>query len=109
MLKIEELDVTSSLSDFRAKNFSKLKENFNLEIDRYGYVMKQISELKLNEKIKQSRLSIKNFSNSNISESQFSNDEEALQDDEKTKQLQIVNFDEELIKERDEDIKDIVK
>ena len=110
MVKIEEIGIINSsyLSELKERNLLKLKENFDSEIDRYGIVMKKISEMKLNEKIKQSRLSMKN-SNSNISDSQFSNDEEALQNEEKIKQLQIINYEEELVKEREEDVKEIVK
>lgn len=110
IIKIEETQITSTyLSDLKAKNLAKLKETFGQEIDRYGSVMKKISEMKLNEKIKQSRLSFKNASSSNLSESQYSNDEENIQNEEKLKQMQILNFEEELLKERDEDIKEIVK
>lgn len=109
-MKIEQTDVKSTyMSDLKAKNLAKLKESFDTEIDKYGNIMKKISEMKLNHKIKQSRLSFKNLSNSNISESQFSNDEENLQNEERIKQMQIINFEEELVKERDEDIKEIVK
>ncbi len=109
MLKIEEINTNSNyLLDLKTKNMSKLKENFEIEIDRYGNVMKKISEMKLNEKLKQSRLSLIN-SNSNISESQFSNDDENLQNEERIKQMQVMNFEEELVKEREEDVKEIVK
>jgi len=106
MVKIEEMETSSVyLSDLKVKNQMKLRENFDFEIDRYGNVMKQITEMKVNEKIKQSRLSLK----SNVSESQFSNDDEAVQNEERIKQMQILNFEEELVKERDEDIKEIAK
>ena len=109
MLKIEETETSSVyLSDLKVKNQIKLKENLDFELDRYGNIMKQISEMKMNEKIKQSRLSVSK-SNNNLSESQLSNDEEGLQNEERIRQMQVVNFEEEILKERDEDIKEIGK
>ena len=109
MIKIEDTETSSVyLSDFKVKNQLKLKENLDSELDRYGNIMKQISEMKMNEKLKQSRLSLSK-SNNNLSESQLSNDEEGLQNEERIKQMQVVNFEEEILKERDEDIKEIGK
>lgn len=109
MIKIDETETNSVyLSDLKVKNQLKLKENLDLELDRYGNIMKQISEMKMNEKLKQSRLSLSK-SNLNLSESQLSNDEEALQTEERIKQMQVVNLEEEILKERDEDIKEIGK
>lgn len=106
MRKVQEIETNSVyLSDFKAKNELKMKENFELEIDRYGAVMKKISEMRITERIKQSRLSLHH----NVSESQLSNDEEGLQSEENLQQMQVVNFEEDLLKERDEDIKGITK
>ena len=107
MIKIEDTETSSVyLSDLKVKNQLKLKENLDSELDRYGNIMKQISDMKMNEKLKQSRLSLSK-SNNNLSESQLSNDEEGLQNEERIKQMQVVNFEEEILKERDEDIKEI--